>query len=97
MTFCGFLDELTYPCNVYLTGNEIYIFEDSFNDEIKELLSDKNNIKIIISIATGFIFISIIGHIILNLLLFIGNAKKGNESLLSEIIKGNNGKDPLLK
>ena len=97
IAFCGFLDALTYPSNVDLTGNEIYIFEDSFNDKIKELLSEKKNIKIIISIITGFIFISIIGHIILSLLLFIGNSKKGNESLLSEIIKGNNGKDPLLK
>ena len=79
LTFCAFIDSLFYPYKVDIPGKEIYIFDEQFNDEIKEILDNKLDKKIYLVGSTITIIVSLIIHIIISHLLFQNAKNEDND------------------
>ena len=84
------INSFFYPYKVDIPGKEIYIFEESFNDKIKQILEDKLNSKIYMVGTTLIIIICIIIHIILAQI-FIKENK--DNSIISALIDENKDKE----
>ena len=94
LTLCAFIDSLFYPYKVDIPGKEIYIFDDKFNNEIKDILENKLDSKIYLVGSSSAIIISIIAHIIINHIFLKNEKNEGNNNIIrSSLVKKKNDKE----